>query len=151
MIKKIVDLTKRGALKRVLHCDEKILDVYFLVEEKSSTHNYLTTIVIRTPKGLYVAPRSSYSLESTGGGRNAIKSALNNIFEVSPNFNDFHIWCAKNEYLDELEDETILEYRCCPFKLQKVDCPKNGYFNIEKIMQKYFEEIKNEVLNGNNQ
>lgn len=144
MIKKILNLKQRGILKKYLSVNEAIIDVYFLVESNNQLH--WTTILIRTNKGmLYVGKRDIFALNYEDiDTKNAIINLLKNIFSVSPDFNDFHIFCAEKEFLDELEDETILEYCCCPFKLKTTDCS-----NISEY-KRYFEKVKNEALKGIN-
>ena len=115
MIKKVIDM--RYELEEVLK-DKELLDVYFLAEENSFGGYHLLTIVAKTDKMLYVSPRGSYAFESTHGGELALLNVLTAIFKKNPNFNSFHIWCAKNQDLEILEDETYLECN----KLPKIDC-----------------------------
>jgi len=137
MVKKIIDM-RGDNLKKELQ-NKEILDVYFLIENEPTTHYHLITIVVKTDKVIYISPRGYYSFESSGGGEAALIDVIKSILSIKNNFNSFHIWCARNQDLEILEDETYLECN----KIPKVEC-KNSYILNEASNK--FMDLKRKIL-----
>jgi len=139
MVKKIIDM-RRENLKKELQ-NKEVLDVYFLIENEPTTHYHLVTIVVKTDKVIYISPRGYYSFESSGGGKAALIDVIKSILSIKNNFSSFHFWCAENQDLKILEDETYLECNALP----KAECKDS---NIINETYNKFLKLKKFILNN---
>ena len=137
MVKKIIDMRNNGLLEELTD-NEKILNVYFLIEEEKSMAYHLVTILVKTNLAIYVARRGNYSFESSGGGKSTIKDVLRQIFKKQNSFDDFSIFCVKNKDLNEIEDEKIIEINKLP---EAIDCKDIVEYNFQRF-KKFINEIK---------
>ncbi len=124
MVKKRIDM--RNGISKYLDKDEKILNVYFLIEEEKSNFYHLCAPVVVTNKAVYFDYKGFYSFDSVGakgGGFQNIKDLVKDIAN-SQNKTDFNILCVKNKDLDALENTNRFEIKNIPYPVISNKCDR---------------------------
>jgi len=138
MVKKRIDM--RNGISKHLDKDEKILNVYFLIEEEKSNFYHLCVPVVVTNKAVYFDYKF-YSFDSVGakgGGFQNIKDLVKDIAKTQKTA-DFNVLCVKNKDLEELENENKLEIENIPYPVTSDKCDR---------LVKEAKEILGDILQG---